>query len=66
MEAWWPAGHVIGYEHTFVHEMYEFIEAIANDTDTSPDFYDGVKCQQVLEAVDLSIERGKWVEVDSL
>jgi len=66
MEAWWPAGHVIGYEHTFVHEMYEFIEAVANDKDTSPDFYDGVKCQQVLEAVDLSIERGKWVEVDSL
>ncbi|HHV97221.1 MAG TPA: Gfo/Idh/MocA family oxidoreductase [Clostridiaceae bacterium] len=66
MEAWWPAGHVIGYEHTFVHEMYEFIEAIAKDKETSPNFYDGIKCQQVLEAVDLSIERGQWVEVDSL
>ncbi|MEZ0536668.1 Gfo/Idh/MocA family protein [Caldicellulosiruptoraceae bacterium PP1] len=66
MEAWWPAGHVIGYEHTFVHEFYEFIEAIAKDTPTSPDFVDGVKCSQVLEAVDLSIEKGHWIEVDSL
>lgn len=66
MEAWWPAGHVIGYEHTFVHEFYEFIEAIAKNTPTSPDFVDGVKCSQVLEAVDLSIEKGHWIEVDSL
>ena len=64
--AWWPAGHVIGYEHTFVHELYEFIEAIANDKPAIPDFYDGVKCSQVLEAVDLSIEENSWVEVDSL
>lgn len=66
MEAWWPAGHVIGYEHTFVHEMYEFIEAIAKDTSTSPDFNDGVKCSQVLEAVELSCEQKKWVDVNSL
>lgn len=66
MGAWWPAGHVIGYEHTFVHEMYEFVEAIARDTKTSPDFYDGMKCSQVLEAVDLSIAERQWVTVDSL
>ena len=35
MHAWWPVGHVIGYEHTFVHEMYEFVESIANDKPTS-------------------------------
>ncbi len=63
---WWPAGHVIGYEHTFVHELYEFIEAIAKDKPTSPDFSDGVKCSQILEAVDLSIEERQWVKVDSL
>lgn len=66
MNAWWPAGHVIGYEHTFVHEMYEFVEAIANDGQPSPDFSDGVKCSQVLEAVDLSIAERSWVAVDSL
>lgn len=66
MQAWWPAGHVIGYEHTFVHELYEFTEAIAKDRHPEPDFNDGVKCSQVLEAVDLSIEERQWVEVDSL
>ncbi len=65
-DAWWPPGHVIGYEHTFVHELYEFIEAIAKDKPTKPDFYDGLKCSQILEAVDLSIENRQWVEVDSL
>ncbi|HHY82536.1 MAG TPA: Gfo/Idh/MocA family oxidoreductase [Clostridiales bacterium] len=66
MHAWWPTGHVIGYEHTFVHELYEFVEAIANDTPAAPDFEDGVKCSQVLEAVDTSIEEKQWIEVDSL
>jgi len=64
--AWWPVGHVIGYEHTFVHELYEFVVAIAHDKETCPSFYDGVKCMQVLEAVDLSIAKRRWVEVDSL
>ena len=64
--AWWPAGHVIGYEHTFVHELYEFVEAIAADRQPVPDFSDGVKCSQILEAVDLSIAERQWVEVDSL
>lgn len=66
MYAWWPAGHVIGYEHTFVHELYEFTEAIAKDTQPVPDFNDGLKCSQVLEAVDLSIEERQWIKVDSL
>ena len=69
MHAWWPVGHVIGYEHTFVHELYEFTEAIANDAPLNPicpDFSDGVKCSQIIEAVDLSCERKALVEVDSL
>ena len=66
MTAWWPAGHVIGYEHTFVHELYEFAEAIANDKAPSPDFSDGVKCSQVLEAVETSIEEKQWITVDDL
>jgi Predicted dehydrogenases and related proteins len=66
MSAWWPTGHVIGYEHTFVHEMYEFVRSIVNNTPTSPDFYDGVKCSQVIEAVELSAQRRTAVDVDSL
>jgi len=63
---WWPPGHIIGYEHGFVHIVYEFAQHIATDAPFAPTFYDGMKCQQVLEAVDLSIERGAWVRVDEL
>ena len=63
MEAWWPPGHVIGFEHTFVHELYEFSESIANNKNTSPSFKDGVECARVLEAVELSCERGARIEV---
>ena len=66
MHAWWPVGHVIGYEHTFIHELYEFTESIANDKATTPDFMDGIKCSQIIEAVELSCERKSIVEVDSL
>ena len=58
MSAWWPPGHVIGYEHTFVHELYEFVEAIANDSKTTPDFNDGVMCARIIEAVERSCESG--------
>ena len=60
---WWPAGHIIGYEHTFVHEWYEFVQSIALDRPASPDFSDGVACSRVIEAVEKSIEEGKWIKV---
>ncbi|HHW24956.1 MAG TPA: Gfo/Idh/MocA family oxidoreductase [Bacillota bacterium] len=66
MTAWWPAGHVIGYEHTFVHEIYEFVRAIVNDTPTVPSFYDGVKCCQIIEAVELSAQRRAAVDVNEI
>lgn len=65
-KAWWPAGHTIGYEHTFTHAMLEFIEAITEDRQPVPNFEDGVKCQQVLEAVDISIEKKQWIKVSEL
>ncbi|MCL2709171.1 MAG: Gfo/Idh/MocA family oxidoreductase [Defluviitaleaceae bacterium] len=66
MTHWWPAAHIIGYEHTFVHQLYEFVECIANDKAARPDFGDGVKCSQVLDAVDLSIESKSWVNVSDV
>jgi predicted dehydrogenase len=66
MEAWWPTGHVIGYEHTFIHEVYEYMQAIAQDKNPSPDFEDGVKCSQVLTAVDKSIEDRRWYKIDEV
>ncbi|MBW5449124.1 gfo/Idh/MocA family oxidoreductase [Cohnella sp. CFH 77786] len=63
---WWPTGHIIGYEHAFVHIVYEFVQHIAQGTPFAPTFLDGVRCQEVLEAVDLSIERGSWVSVSEV
>lgn len=65
-EAWWPPGHTIGYEHTFIHEVVELMQALAEDRQPVPNFHDGVKCQQVLEAVDLSIEERRWVRIEEL
>jgi predicted dehydrogenase len=65
-DIWWPPGHIIGYEHTFIHEMYAFVSAIANNTTASPGFEDGVKCAQVLDAVDLSIMENMWVNIDDV
>jgi len=61
--AWWPPGHILGYEHTFVHEVYDFIENITNNTKPSPDFADGVKVQAVLDAVEQSAKSKQWVKV---
>ncbi|MCM3632680.1 MULTISPECIES: Gfo/Idh/MocA family protein [Paenibacillus] len=66
MDAWWPAGHTIGYEHTFTHEMVELMDAISNDRQPVPNFVDGVKCQEVLEAVERSIEERRWVSISEM
>ncbi len=63
LEAWWPPGHIIGYEHTFIHEIKDLIEAIAGDELPEPNFADGVKCQAVIDSVLESITNRQWVEV---
>lgn len=66
MDAWWPAGHTIGYEHTFIHEVVELMQALEEDRQPVPNFVDGVKCQEVLEAVDRSIAERRWVRIDEV
>ncbi|MDP4503120.1 Gfo/Idh/MocA family protein [Nonomuraea turcica] len=56
--AWWPPGHGLGYEHTFTHEIKDFLEAIATGADPSPSFADGLRVQRVLEAVERSAADG--------
>jgi predicted dehydrogenase len=51
MAAWWPPGHLIGYEHSFTHEMRDFVVAIAEGHDPVPSFRDGLQVQRVLDAV---------------
>lgn len=65
-EAWWPPGHTIGFEHTFIHEMLELSNAIEEGRQPVPNFHDGVKCQAVLEAVERSIEQRRWVDISEM
>jgi len=60
---WWPPGHIIGYEHTFVHTIADFVNAISKGRAVQPTFEDGLKNQQVLEAVEQSAEQRCWVKV---
>jgi predicted dehydrogenase len=54
MSAWWPPGHIIGWEHTFIHQAKDFLEAIAAHEDPRPSFADGLQVQRVLAAVEAS------------
>ncbi|MBI9046591.1 MAG: Gfo/Idh/MocA family oxidoreductase [Anaerolineaceae bacterium] len=63
ISAWWPPGHIIGWEHTFIHEVKDFIEAIANKSGVQADFYDGLRCQQVLDAVVSSSQSRQWISI---
>ncbi len=63
ISAWWPPGHTIGYEHTFIHQAYDLMNDLAEDKMPSPNFLDGVKCQEVLEAVSKSIKEKRWVKI---
>ncbi len=54
LEAWWPQGHVIGWEHTFTHEIRDFLTAVGNGTQPSPSFEDGLSVQRILAAVEES------------
>ncbi len=57
---WWPQGHGIGYADSFIIEVAEFVRSIANNESFSPDFEDGVKCQEVLEAIERSAGKRTW------
>ncbi len=61
--AWWPPGHIIGYEHTFVHAIHDFLTALEKDRLPEPNFYDGVKNNAVMDAIERSASARKWVRV---
>jgi predicted dehydrogenase len=57
LEAWWPPGHGLGYEHTFVHQARDLVHAIAESRPPEPSFADGLQVQRVLAAVEESAEK---------
>jgi len=63
--AWWPPGHILGYEHSFTHEMRDFLQAIADDVQPAPSFADGLRVQLVLDAVTRSAEANSvWTPIE--
>ena len=63
MKAWWPRGHLIGYEHTFTHTVFDLLEAVADQTLPTPNFEDGLAIQRVLSGIERAADCRKWVLV---
>jgi predicted dehydrogenase len=66
MSYWWPPGHTIGWEHTFVHELHHVLEAIRDDGDVEPhgaSFRDGYRASEVADAIARSAQSGRRVEL---
>jgi predicted dehydrogenase len=60
---YWKPGHVIGYEHTFISALADFLEALDGGSGFHPNFEDALKVQQVLEAIEISARERRWIEV---
>jgi predicted dehydrogenase len=61
MRAWWPPGHIIGYEHTFTHTVFDLLEGMADRRQPKPSFVDGVRNQRVLAAIEKAAGSRRWV-----
>ncbi len=66
MDAWWPPGHLIGYQHTFVNAIHDFFDAISKGQKQSPDMADGVEVQAIMEAIQRSTEIRSWVKISEM
>ena len=60
----WRPGHIIGYEHTFIAAVAEFLVAVSKNERFRPDFSDGVEVQRVLEALQRSATSRQWTVVE--
>ena len=61
--AWWPPGHLLGYEHAFTHQVVDLVTAVAEGHDPLPSFADGLQVQRVLAAVEDSSNTRQWQEI---
>lgn len=64
LEAWWPPGHGLGYEHGFTHQLVDLLTALGSGTEPSPSFDDGLHVQRVLDAVERSsAAESRWTPI---
>lgn len=67
MKSWWPPGHIIGWEHTFVHELAHFFEAIVNESDIGPygaTFEDGYRAAVIGDAIVEAAKSKRQVDIE--
>jgi predicted dehydrogenase len=64
--SWWAPGHIVGYETTFVNAAYDYLTALKNGGTISPNFGDGVRIMQVLEAAQKSAKEGRKIKVSEI
>lgn len=65
-ENFWKPGHIIGYEHTFIATLGDFLTALSKDEPFHPNFDDGLRVQQLLDRVAQSAQSRCWVETRRL
>lgn len=63
MDRWWVPGCTIGYEHTFINALADFLKGLETGTLAQPDFRSGLQTQKVCDAVLQSAREGRWVEI---
>ncbi|HEX8235288.1 MAG TPA: Gfo/Idh/MocA family oxidoreductase [Abditibacteriaceae bacterium] len=63
---YWPAGHIIGYEHTFINTVYDLLQGHAKGESPHPSFRQGAQCNAVLDAVAQASETKSWVDIEQL
>lgn len=66
MKHWWVPGLQIGYEHTFIHQVADFLQGISEGQSPSPTFRDGLAADYVTDAVLKSARTGRWEEVEAV
>jgi predicted dehydrogenase len=67
MKHWWPHGHMIGWEHTFVHELLHMFEAVKGHHDVAPlgaTLEDGYRCAEVCDAIVRSAQSGQRQRIE--
>ena len=63
MKNWWVPGCTIGYEHTFINALADFLKGLETGTPVQPDFRAGLRTQKVCDAVLASAKTGNWLEI---
>jgi len=63
MSHWWVPGLQIGYEHTFIHQVADFLEAVGGGKPIAPSFRDGLATEYVTDAVLKSAATKQWEPV---